>query len=325
MPQRTIQRGDTLTQLAKGTGYTVDELAAYNQMTDPNQLRVGQDFFIPYSRQEFEAYADPLAYEIISAPSFPVSQPVAQQPQAVPTSQAQIVNTPSFPWSSTAPSNLPSQAQNLYTGQNAYDLIEQTFPNEPLNELHKHIVELEGYSPDWYQLPGDKVTVGVGQVDAYTSMTPREAMDAKIEELKSFMPEFDNASEELQKGLLSAYYRGDMGPSSSPQNWPQLYSNYIANPTQANKNAALDETWNSDEYRNRQARIEWRIANGYVRPDGTVDQSVTPLDPSDPDYETSLIDVGVMNRVKGWMDTLYGTTTPPASAQTQIDAIENSL
>jgi LysM repeat protein len=323
MPKITVQPRSNLFQIAKGTGYTPEQLAAYNMIEDPNQIRVGQDIFIPYSRQEFESFAGPMTQPVQA--TTPVSQPVAQQPQAVPTSQAQIVNTPSFPWSSTAPSNLPSQAQNLYTGQNAYDLIEQTFPNETLNELHKHIVELEGYSPNWYQLPGDKVTVGVGQVDAYTSMTPREAMDAKIEELKSFMPEFDNASEELQKGLLSAYYRGDMGPSAAPQNWPQLYSDYIADPTQANKNAAIDETWDSDEYRNRQARIEWRIANGYVRPDGTVDQSVTPLDPSDPDYETSLIDVGVMNRVKGWMDTLYGTTTPPASAQTQINAIENSL
>ena len=318
MPQRTIQRGDTLTQLAKGTGYTVDELAAYNMLADPNQLRVGQDFFIPYSRQEFEAFAGPMTQQV-SSPA------VAAAPTSVMTATAAPVAAPSFPWSSTAPSNLPSQAQNLYTGQNAYNLIEQTFPNQPLNELHKHIVELEGYSPDWYQLPGDKVTVGVGQVDAYTSMTPREAMDAKIEELKSFMPAFDNASQELQKGLLSAYYRGDMGPAAAPQNWPQLYSEYIDDPTQAKKNAAYEETWNSDEYKNRQARIEWRIANGYVNPDGTVDQSVTPLDPSDPDYETSLIDVGVMNRVKGWMDTLYGTTNPPASTQTKIDQIEANL
>lgn len=96
MPSRIIRPGDTLTQLAKGTGYTVDELAYYNRLSDPNQLRVGQDFFIPYSRQEFEADFGPMSRETVSAPSFPVSAPVVTQPTVVETSQAQAVDPDLF-------------------------------------------------------------------------------------------------------------------------------------------------------------------------------------------------------------------------------------
>lgn len=336
MPTYTVKPGDTLYKISRATGYGVDELANYNRI-DPNMIRVGQQLRIPYrypGAEMSEAVPTSRAQIIEATPvttaqaiqqantQTPVNTPVTSTAPVMSATATPVTAAPSFPWSATAPSNLPNQAQNLYTGQTAYNLIEQTFPNEPLNALHKHIVELEGYSPGWYQLPGDVPTVGVGQVATYTSMTPRQAMDAKIEELKSFMPEFDNASEERQKGLLSAYYRGDMGPSSQPQSWPQKYSDYIANPTQKNKDAAYKETWNSNEYRKRQARIEWRIANGHVKADGTPDQSVSPYPPTHPEYQKSLIDVGVMNRVNGWMDTLYGTHTPEADAQAKIDQIE---
>lgn len=90
MPSRIVQPGDTLTQLAKGTGYTIDELAAYNRLSDPNQLRVGQDFFVPYSRQEFEADVGPMAWQPVSTT---VTRPVVSQPAVVQTSQAQVVQT----------------------------------------------------------------------------------------------------------------------------------------------------------------------------------------------------------------------------------------
>ena len=89
MPKITIQPGNTLFQIARGTGYTPEQLAAYNMIEDPNQIRVGQDIFIPYSRQEFESFAGPMTQPVQAATTV---QPTATQP-VVQTSQAQVVDT----------------------------------------------------------------------------------------------------------------------------------------------------------------------------------------------------------------------------------------
>ena len=89
MPKVTVQPGSNLFQISRGTGYTPEQLAAYNMIEDPNQIRVGQDIFIPYSRQEFESFAGPMTQPVQAAT--PV-QPVATQP-VVQTRQAQVVDT----------------------------------------------------------------------------------------------------------------------------------------------------------------------------------------------------------------------------------------
>jgi putative chitinase len=89
MPKITVQPGSNLFQIARGTGYTPEQLAAYNMIEDPNQIRVGQDIFIPYSRQEFESFAGPMTQT--TQATTPV-QPVATQP-VVQTRQAQVVQT----------------------------------------------------------------------------------------------------------------------------------------------------------------------------------------------------------------------------------------
>lgn len=89
MPKVIVRPGNTLFQIARGTGYTPEQLAAYNMIEDPNQIRVGQDIFIPYSRREFEAFAGPMTQPVQEAT--PV-QPTATQP-VVKTRQAQVVQT----------------------------------------------------------------------------------------------------------------------------------------------------------------------------------------------------------------------------------------
>jgi GH24 family phage-related lysozyme (muramidase) len=93
MPKVTIQSGNTLTGIAKGTGYTPAQLAAYNDIEDPNKIRVGQDIFIPYSRQEFESFAGPMEQPVQA--TAPV-QPVAPPQPVVQTSQAEIVDPDLF-------------------------------------------------------------------------------------------------------------------------------------------------------------------------------------------------------------------------------------
>lgn len=88
MPKVTVQPGSNLFQIARGTGYTPEQLAAYNMLEDPNQIRVGQDIFIPYSQQEFESFAGPMTQPVQA--TTPVqstaTQPVVQTRQAEPVS-----------------------------------------------------------------------------------------------------------------------------------------------------------------------------------------------------------------------------------------------
>lgn len=43
----TVQKGDTLTAIAKSHGTTVAELASANGIRNPNIIRVGQELLIP--------------------------------------------------------------------------------------------------------------------------------------------------------------------------------------------------------------------------------------------------------------------------------------
>ena len=118
MPKVTIQSGNTLTGIAKGTGYTPQQLAAYNSIEDPNKIRVGQDIFIPYSRQEFESFAGPMAQP--AQATAPV-QPVAPPPQpVVQTRQAQVVDPKAARnVRNNNPGNLKIESANKWNGRSA--------------------------------------------------------------------------------------------------------------------------------------------------------------------------------------------------------------
>jgi hypothetical protein len=312
MPSRIVQPGDTLTQLAKGTGYTVDELAYYNRLSDPNQLRVGQDFFVPYSRQEFEADVGPMAWQPVSTTvtSPVVSQPVVQQPQAVPTSQAQIVQQFTIPWQNKtvgSPQSLPKASSiQVWTGDDAINRIRDKFlpAGEDLTEIQKAIVRREAYTEDFYQDKDSKgnplPAVGVGQTGDFLYMSPIDALKIQENRVKSTVGEdtFDNLPLNKQEALLDAYYRGDIGYYESPYKWIGEYAQSVTatNPRVKKQKLqdAYEEVWNSNEYIERLGRIKANKA----KPD----------------------DKGIMNRVQGWMQELFGSSQPPEEIQDKINA-----
>lgn len=51
----TVQSGDTLSGIAKKYGYTVDELASYNGISNPSLIVVGQEIRLPKEAMEFKA------------------------------------------------------------------------------------------------------------------------------------------------------------------------------------------------------------------------------------------------------------------------------
>jgi len=304
MPQRTIQRGDTLTQLAKGTGYTVDELAAYNQMTDPNKLRVGQDFFIPYSRQEFEAFAGPMGGQV-SSPTVAASSTSAMNATATPST----VQT-TIPWSATEPYMRNPLVPHYYS-DDAIDEVEKEFGT--LNELQKEVVRKEGYRPDWYLDTKGIPTVGVGQTGPLGAVTPIEAINQKINEVRNISRVFDTVPLDTQKALLDAHYRGDTQGLSRSGNWTTYewvdkYSDYVEaqqeNPRDSTvellRQDAYKEVWDNEDYIQRMARIQAGVPESG--------------------------DVGIMtNRVQVWMNELFGENYPPPSIQTKIDDLAATL
>lgn len=47
IPTDTIEAGDTLAAIADEHGVSVDDLLAVNNLTDPDQIQVGQELLIP--------------------------------------------------------------------------------------------------------------------------------------------------------------------------------------------------------------------------------------------------------------------------------------
>ena len=238
MPSRIVQPGDTLTQLAKGTGYTIDELAAYNRLSDPNQLRVGQDFFVPYSRQEFEADVGPMAWQPVSTTvTRPVvSQPVVQQPQAVPTSKAQAVD----PDKLYTYKELVSTPGAIYQRDAAVKEVSRRLGRE-LSEGEANLVSDEGFVTVPYR-DIDKTAIGMGQQGKYyTPDNILEGFELAIKDKKKQMQsKFGDAypvDEKREWALINLAYRGDVQPG-----WSKKFID-------GDIKEAEKEFWNNDSYK----------------------------------------------------------------------------
>ena len=246
MPKVLVQPGSNLFQIARGTGYTPEQLAAYNMIEDPNQIRVGQDIFIPYSRQEFESFAGPMTQT--TQATTPV-QPVAAQP-VVQTRQAQVVNPPIEMWN-TNYGQLSKQGK-WFGGQDAVDAYKADNPNVKLTPAQEYVIANEGYLPDPYYLNKEEkakgiLTQGVGQTKRkggkdYITLGFPAAFDDRVADLKRKMdPDLVDsiAQNEPKKfaALADLAYRGDIGPK-----WAKHYSD-------DKLEDAYEEFWDNDEYK----------------------------------------------------------------------------
>lgn len=86
----TIQRGDTLWDISKRTGISIEELARYNGIRDPNSIRAGAKLFIP---QRAESISSPLQAPV-TPPRTPAMQMPRQAPQMPPQAPQGAANGP---------------------------------------------------------------------------------------------------------------------------------------------------------------------------------------------------------------------------------------
>jgi hypothetical protein len=201
-------------------------------------------------------------------------------------------------WSPTPPTTFSSVKG--YAGKEAIEQVEATYG--PLNDLQKFLVEKEGYYPGWYKDTVGVATVGVGQTGKYAAMTPIEAMNAKIKEVKVKVPVFKDLSLIEQKALIDAHYRGDIN-----NGWKNKYVTYIkartndpkSNTLNSLKQKSYDELWNNESYIKMMGRLQANKSK-----DG---------------------DKGVMTRVRKWMKDLFQDDQAPAAIQARIDKYAKTL
>lgn len=238
--------------------------------------------------REIDSYRD----KKVSLPSI-VSEAAASD--VVELNGAKVVGNQ---WSPTPPTTFSSVKG--YAGKEAIEQVEATYG--PLNDLQKFLVEKEGYYPGWYKDTVGVATVGVGQTGKYAAMTPIEAMNAKIKEVKVKVPVFKDLSLIEQKALIDAHYRGDIN-----NGWKNKYVTYIkartndpkSNTLNSLKQKSYDELWNNESYIKMMGRLQANKSK-----DG---------------------DKGVMTRVRKWMKDLFQDDQAPAAIQARIDKYAKTL
>lgn len=245
---------------------------------------------------------------------------MSERAELVPTSRATIVHE-NIPWSANHPAlaSIPTTSGvKVWTGDAAKKRISYLYlkPDEELSDIQNILIDKEGYTEDWYRNPRgrdeqgniiyDAPTVGVGQVGNFATMNPVEAMREQERRLNIAIggqTTMNNLNKAEKEALVDAYYRGDMGYYTAPRDWVNLYSAYVNETDQTTKDQrkqlAYDELWDNNEYRRIMSQIQAGTASRF--------------------------DIGVMNRVRGWMNTLFGDNDPPPNRQAEIDALAQQI
>jgi len=100
----------------------------------------------------------------------------------------------------------------IYRGSNAVKVIENRF-DVKLTPVQKRVVELEGYALEPYKDDKGVWTTGVGQTGIYMDMTAPEVLDLKEEEVKDYIPGYNDLPLEQKAELFQIHYRGDLAQS----------------------------------------------------------------------------------------------------------------
>ena len=224
MPTYTIKQGDTLSKVSRATGYSVDELAQHNNISNPNAIKVGQQIKIPYK------------------------YPGEEMSAAVPTSRAEVVDEPIDAWTKN-PTELYRQGI-YFPGEHALKKFKEDNPDVELNSAQEYIIQNEGYYTKPYYLNEDEKKKGI--VTQGPGLTRRKGKDLislgfqgtyeeRIQHLKNKIdPDLVDAIEqedpEKFAALADLSYRGDVFPK-----WGKHYSD-------GDLDAAYKEFWNRKKF-----------------------------------------------------------------------------
>ena len=135
-------------------------------------------------------------------------------------------------------------SDRYFAGQAAVAEVERRIGRE-LDAVEEHIVEEEGFVVGRYydDATPPVETAGVGQTGDYITQDFSDVIDSFEDEVRGFIPSYENQPEDVQIALMSALFRGDL--QQSPTFRDLFNAGQYAE--------AADEFLNHEEYRQRLA------------------------------------------------------------------------
>ena len=112
----------------------------------------------------------------------------------------------------TAYTNMKKAQKNALKGNKAVQAVEESIGRN-LTANERNIVEVEGYTPEYYLDTKNIITKGVGQTGSYLNMNFDEVLADKDKELRGYVNNYDSLTTRLQDALFSNNYRGSLGQS----------------------------------------------------------------------------------------------------------------
>ena len=201
----------------------------------------------------------------------------------------------------------------IFHDENAVKEVQKLVGRDnPLTEIQKHIIKLEGYSPDKYYLnPEEKkagiVTTGSGQTREFANKPFVEVFAAKENKARDVFPDYDIYPLATQKALMSGIYRGDF-----QKGYTTVEAINAGDFTKASQhfllkgNPATDTDWSISYQKaldNTQlAGVKTRLENiqGALEAHGEAQAQVAELNLNKGGYNAgvNLVDIGVKDKIK---------------------------
>lgn len=112
-------------------------------------------------------------------------------------------------------SKTPSQPQRFY-GQNAVQAAAKYYGQKLIDPIAAHIIEDEGFVPGVYQDTKGIPTEGVGLTGGFIGKNFfTEVLPVFEKRARSIIPSYSSQPLPVQKAVMSAVYRGDLGPRTA--------------------------------------------------------------------------------------------------------------
>jgi GH24 family phage-related lysozyme (muramidase) len=156
---------------------------------------------------------------------------------------------------------------NGYYGQQAVEEAARHFNFKgPIDPVAAHVIMEEGFVPAIYKDDVGVETFGVGQTKEYLDKDFfTEVFPAKEREVKKKIPGYDGMGNELKAAVMSAHYRGDLGPKTvkllNEGKFEEAAKEYL-NHGEYRKRRAKDKDDGVVQRMERNARAMWQAARG---------------------------------------------------------------
>ncbi len=277
MATYTIQKGDTLSKIAKQYGVTVDELAKLNNISNPNMIRAGASLNLP--GQSADRTTQPVG-QPVQVPSYG-AQPTYQQSQDLQNAMNQLKQ-----YEQTRPGVYQSQ----YTDQ-IQGLLDQIlnrkafsydFASDPMYQQYAGRFQQQGQMA-MMDTMGQAAALSGGYGSSYAQSVGQQVYQASLNQMNDILPALQQAAYQRysdegsqmagQLGILQGLdqteygqYRDTVGDWNTQLAYmadqvhrmsDDEYQKFMTQLNQYNANRAYDFDWQQAEEDKRRWQTQW--------------------------------------------------------------------